>query len=46
MPRNGNEASFSCFSAFQTLKCNAVSPRIIEQNLADLFGVYTYYHST
>ena len=38
MPRYGNEVNFSCFLTFQILKCSIVSPRMFEQNLADLFG--------
>ena len=40
MPWYGNEANFLCFFTFEALKC--VSPRIFEQNLADLFGVSMY----
>ena len=42
MPLYGNEANFSCFLTFQTLKC-VVSPRMSERNLADLFRVSLYY---
>ena len=41
MPRYGNEVNFSCFLTFQTF--SVVSPRMFEQNLADLFGVSMYY---
>ena len=41
MPRYGNEANFSCFLTFQTLKCSI--SRMFEQNLADLFEVSMYY---
>ena len=41
MPRYGNEANFSCFSLFKL--GSVVSPRMFEQNLADLFGVSMYY---
>ena len=41
MPRYGNEANFRVFSLFKL--SSVVSPRIFEQNLADLFGVSMYY---
>ena len=44
MPRYGNEANYSCFSYFKLY--SVVSPRIFEQNLADLFGVSMYYRLT
>ena len=39
MPQYGNEANFSSFFHFSNL-----SPRIFEQNLADLFGVVKSIH--
>ena len=41
MPRYWNEANFSGFLTFQTLKCSI--SQNVEQNLADLFGVSMYY---